>query len=77
MHNSIALRVPRLLAPQHLREFSEETLGLFGSCAVDADAIGHSSRIMADRLRGGVRCMRAVHQLKQAGFPFCLKRFYH
>ena len=48
-----------------IREFAEETLGLFASTSVDAEGVALSHALMADQLRGRRCALRVVHHLKK------------
>lgn len=50
-----------------LREFAEETLGLFSSCSVNAQAVTLSAISMAEQIRNKQQTLRVVHQLKKVG----------
>eukprot|EP00877_Chromochloris_zofingiensis_P006992 jgi/Chrzof1/2546/Cz11g19190.t1 len=51
-----------------LREFAEETLGLFSSCSVNAQAVTLSAISMAEQIRNKQQTLRVVHQLKKGEY---------
>ena len=51
------------------REFSEETLGLFSSCSVDAEGVQLSAQHMTAQLRRRELVREVVQQLREVGHP--------
>ena len=59
------------------RECAEETLGLFHSCQVSAEAVSGAAVSMAARLRSGRDSARVVHALRQGCYHLFLARTPH
>ncbi|KAI3425201.1 hypothetical protein D9Q98_008970 [Chlorella vulgaris] len=52
------------------REFAEETLGLFGCCAVDQQGVAASAAAMEAQLRQSGRSVKVIHALKKGQYHF-------
>ena len=59
------LAVLTLPAPPFCREFSEETLGMFGDCSVSKASVEASCQRMERQLRSQSNTVKVVHQLRQ------------
>lgn len=56
------------------REFAEETMGLFGGCAVDGSSVAACSKQMHAQLTRRQHVLKVVHQLKKVGlYPITCK----
>lgn len=54
------------------REFSEETLGMFGDCSVSKASVEASCQRMEQQLRSQTNTVKVVHQLRQGQYVmFC------